>query len=111
MIDRKKVEQSFALRLLRSFCPPHLLEEIEGDLLQRYERDLNPSDRFERSDGYRRRRADLRLLWNAVWYVRPGIVLRNRLSSPLIRLYMIQNNIKIAFRSFAKQKAYTLLNI
>ncbi len=39
-------------RLLQVFCPPHLLEEIEGDLLQKFERDLNPSDRFERSDGY-----------------------------------------------------------
>ncbi len=38
-----------AFRLLRTFCPSHLLEEIEGDLLQRYERDLNPSDRFSLS--------------------------------------------------------------
>jgi hypothetical protein len=29
-----------ATRLLRSFCPPHLLEEIEGDLLQKFERDV-----------------------------------------------------------------------
>ena len=29
---------SLALRLLNLFCPPHLLEEIEGDLVQRYEK-------------------------------------------------------------------------
>ncbi|HTH57580.1 MAG TPA: ABC transporter permease [Cyclobacteriaceae bacterium] len=94
------MEQHFAMRLLRTFCPPHLLEEIEGDLLQRYERDV----RYQK-------KADLRLFWNTIRYFRPGIVLRNKLSSPRIKLYMIQNNIKIAFRNFAKQKAYTLLNI
>lgn len=39
-------------RLLQVFCPAHLLEEIEGNLQQKFEHDLNPSDRFGRSDGY-----------------------------------------------------------
>jgi len=30
----------FSFRLLRAFCPPHLLEEIEGDLLQKFEKDV-----------------------------------------------------------------------
>jgi putative ABC transport system permease protein len=100
MTDRKKVEEGVAFKLLHSFCPPLLLEEIEGDLLQRYERDLHAG-----------RKAHARLFWNVARHFRPGIVLRNRLSSPLIRLYMVKNNIKIAFRNFVRQKAYTGLNI
>lgn len=40
-----------AFWFLRCFCPPHLLEEIEGDLLQRYERDLKSSDHSKWSQG------------------------------------------------------------
>src|SRR5882762_5927770 len=100
-----------SLRLLRRICPAHLIEEIEGDLLQKFEHDLHPSDRLERSDGYWRRRAKRRLVWNAIRFVRPEIILRNKFSLPLIQFSMIRNNIKIAFRNFARQKSYTALNI
>lgn len=40
MTEWEKIDKSFALKLLRSFFPQHLLEEIEGDLLQKFERDL-----------------------------------------------------------------------
>jgi hypothetical protein len=50
MSENRSIDYRF--RFLRWFCPLHLLEEIEGDLLQKFERDLNPSDRYERSDGY-----------------------------------------------------------
>lgn len=49
--------KSFALRLLRSFCPQHLLEEIEGDLLQKFERDVK---------AFGERRAKRRLVWNTI---------------------------------------------
>ena len=28
------------LSFLGTFCPPHLLEEIEGDLIQKFEKDV-----------------------------------------------------------------------
>jgi len=57
-------------RLLEVFCPDHLLEEIEGDLQQKYHRD-------ERTFGIRK--AKLRLLWNVIRYFRPGILLRKQI--------------------------------
>lgn len=98
------------LRFLRWFCPPQLLEEIEGDLLQRYERDLAKAEVTQR-DSKLVQRATWRLFWNTLRFFRPAILLRNKLTPPIIRMYMLQNHIKIAFRNFARQKAYTLLNI
>jgi putative ABC transport system permease protein len=91
-----------ALRFLEWFCPDHLYEEIEGDLIQRFERDLKRHGRTN---------ANRRLGFNVVRFFRPGIILRNKFTFQLIQLYMIRNYIKIAFRSFRKQKSYTLLNV
>ncbi|HLZ16661.1 MAG TPA: ABC transporter permease, partial [Cyclobacteriaceae bacterium] len=103
MENRKdQMPSGWIIRFLRWFCPDHLLEEIEGDLLQRFERDVKIL-----GEGKARRR----LLWNAIRFFRPEIVLRNKFMIPLIRFYMLRNNIKVAFRNFARQKSYTLLNI
>jgi putative ABC transport system permease protein len=89
-------------RLLRTFCPPHLLEEIEGDLLQKFERDIKT---------FGEKKAKRRLVWNVIRFCRPGIVARNKFQIPLIQFYMLRSYIKIAFRTFARQKSYTLLNV
>lgn len=89
-------------KVLSLFCPPHLFEEITGDLLHRYQNDLI------RVGNYKARR---RLLWNTLCFLRPGIILRNTFSPSAISVYMIQNYIITAFRSFKKQKGFTVLNI
>lgn len=83
------------------FVPDHLREEIEGDLLQRFERDI-----ARRGPNVARRR----LLWNTIKFFRPGIILRNKIS-PVRPPLMIRNYLKIAFRSILKQKSYAFLNI
>jgi putative ABC transport system permease protein len=95
------MERSWIIRFLRWFCPTHLLEEIEGDLLQRFERDANK---------YGDKKARTKLIKNTLRFFRPEIILRNKFSKPILH-YMFRNNIKIAFRNFARQKSYTLLNI
>jgi hypothetical protein len=35
----EKSKREGGLRILRWFCPEHLVEEIEGDLLQLFEKD------------------------------------------------------------------------
>lgn len=87
-------------KLLRSFCPEELQEEIEGDLLQRYDRDL---ERHGKSIAKRK------LLLNTIRFFRPSIILRNKIS--IKRNYMIRNYVKIAVRNILKQKSYTILNI
>ncbi|HZI23512.1 MAG TPA: ABC transporter permease, partial [Chryseolinea sp.] len=90
------------LRVLRWFCPPHMYEEIEGDLIQKFHRDVKKLGVEA---------ANRRLLWNTIRFFRPGILLRNKFSLHIIQYYMLRNYIKIAFRNFLKQKSYTLLNV
>ena len=45
------------IRLLSWFCPDHLDEEIEGDLLQKFEKDVNL---------FGERKAKKRLVWSAM---------------------------------------------
>ena len=68
MISKTNISPSpWALKFLQFFCPEHLLEEIEGDLTQKYLRDV-------RSLGPRK--AKMKFVWNAIRFFRPGIFLR-----------------------------------
>jgi putative ABC transport system permease protein len=69
-VSKENLSYSFALKFLRWFCPDHLYEEIEGDLMQKFERDLKQVGE----------KGAKRLLWNVVRFCRPGIVLRNKFS-------------------------------
>ncbi len=106
-----KTDKLFAIRILRLFCPPHLLEEIEGDLLQKFERDLQVTDPSKVSVTSRLRRAKRRLLWNVISYFRPGIMLRNKFLIELNVGYMLQNYFKIAFRHLMRSKVFSMINI
>ncbi|MBX2962153.1 MAG: ABC transporter permease [Cyclobacteriaceae bacterium] len=96
------MENSRAIHLLRWFCPPHLLEEIEGDLLQKFEKDV---------ENFGDRRARRRLVWNTVRYFRPGIVLRNDFDVSLNSMYMFRNYFKVASRVMVRNKSFSLINI
>lgn len=97
-------------RLLRLFCPPALREEIEGDLLQRYERDCAHAS-GAREASRRLARANRRLLWSTLCYFRPGIILRNHFSTDLTTWYMISNYFKVALRFMFRNKAFSAINI
>jgi hypothetical protein len=101
------------LHFLRRFCPPELLEEIEGDLLQRYERDRQRKvpDTLEVSSTYQRKRAERRLLWNTLRFFRPEIILRNKFSMKLNHLPMISNYFKVAYRHLMHSKIFSLINV
>jgi putative ABC transport system permease protein len=89
-------------RLLKLFCPDHLLEEIEGDLLQKYHRDaigLGPG------------KAKRRLLWNVIRFFRPGILFRNRRSMDLNQFYMIKTYTVLAWRTLTRNKVFSTINI
>src|SRR6218665_2354320 len=90
------------LRVLQSFCPEHLYEEIEGDLIQRYQRDV------KRHGAVKARR---KLYWSTLRFFRPGIVLRNKLSFKLNSGTMIYTYLKIAVRSLIKRRAYSFINV
>jgi ABC-type antimicrobial peptide transport system permease subunit len=102
MNDRKSTPPAFIIRILRSFCPDDLLEEIEGDLFQRFERDVKRSGL---------KQARVRFVRNAVSFFRPGIVFRNKVSFQLIDIIMWRNNLKIAVRSAIRHKGFSTINI
>ncbi|MEJ0029599.1 MAG: permease prefix domain 2-containing transporter [Bacteroidota bacterium] len=52
-----------------TFCPPELIEEIEGDLLQRFQKDLTKHGQNV---------AKRKLIWNTVRFIRPSIILRKQ---------------------------------
>src|ERR687884_153545 len=110
-MNRKDISRFWTFRLLRTFCPAHLYEEIEGDLIQRFNKDLNPSDRSKRSDGYWKRRAKRRLIWNALRFFRPGILLRNNVQLNFISMLMFRNNLLMAVRHMRKDKVFSAINI
>jgi putative ABC transport system permease protein len=87
-------------RFLKLFCPPSLLEEIEGDLLERYRKDAAK---------YSIRKAKWKLVWNALRFFRPGIVFRNHFSFK--RNGMIAHYIALSFRSLLRNKAFSFINI
>lgn len=102
-MDKKPcTENTTALRILRCFCPEHLRESIEGDLVQQYEKDV-----AEEGLNVARRR----LLWNCIMFFRPGIILRRRNSISAINTIMLTNYILIAYRNVLKNKAFSIINV
>lgn len=95
-------ENHLAFRFLRSFCPDHLGEEIEGDLRQWYDLD-------EKRHG--KRKAQVRLWWNVLRYFRAGILLRNKRSLHLIQTNMLRNYLQVAVRNLMKNKVFSAINI
>ena len=92
----------FAKKFLQWICPEELREEIEGDLLQRYYRDVKRMDE---------RNARRRLVWSALKFFRPGILLRNKFTFQLINTMMLRNYLIIAFRNVAKNKVFSAINV
>ena len=95
-------QRNHGLRLLRWFCPDHLYEETEGDLIQKFNRDVKT---------FGEKRAKRRLIWNAVRFFRPGVLLRNNFSFELNQGYMLRGYFKIMRRNMIKQKFYSAITI
>jgi putative ABC transport system permease protein len=91
----------FAIRFLRWFCPPELIEGIEGDLLEQFDVDLS-------ADGAPRARR--RFVLNMIKFFRPSLILRNRFRNHLIENLMIRNYFNVALRNIAKRKLYSFIN-
>src|SRR6478609_3874614 len=98
----EKIRNNLALRILQRLCPGNLFEGIEGDLIEQFEID---------AEEVGERKAKLRLYFNALRFLRPGIILRNKFSFQLINLIMLSNYLTIAWRNLLKNKAFSAINI
>ncbi|PZR40154.1 MAG: ABC transporter permease [Azospira oryzae] len=91
-----------AFRLLHFFCPDQLYEEIEGDLIQKFNKDVK---------AFGEKRARRRLLWNTIRFCRPGIVLRNTFSMRISQWDMINHFMKIFWRTSRKNANHSFMTI
>ncbi len=97
--------------MLRFFCPSHLYEEIEGDLIQKFNKDANPPDDLNKPHEYWIRNAKWKLFWNTIQFFRLGIVLRNRFTMQFIQISILSNYLKIGFRSLARRKVHSFITV
>ena len=99
---KEPASPKLTFRFLEWFCPAQLYEEIEGDLIQKFEKDVRLIGE---------RKAKRRLIWNAVRFFRPGIIFRNKVTSPQPPINMLANYFKIAARIMVRNKGYSMINI
>jgi putative ABC transport system permease protein len=85
----------FALLFLNWFCPAHLHEEIEGDLIQKFNRDVKTVGE---------KKAKWRLMWNVIRFFRFEILIRNRKPILFASLHIFSNYAKTAYRSALKNR-------
>ena len=83
------------LKFFRWFCNPDYVEDIEGDLLERFEK----------------RPIRWRFALDVIRLFRPGIIKNFEGSIKLNNYGMLKNNLKIAWRNAVRQKQFTLLNL
>ncbi|MFD2933675.1 permease prefix domain 2-containing transporter [Spirosoma flavum] len=92
-------------RLLEWFCAPHLLEEVQGDLHERFERHVE----LIGVKAARRQYA-----WEVISFLRPFAIKRqtsNYSSPPLFSPVMLHNYLKTAFRNLTKHKVSSAINL
>lgn len=89
-----------ALQFLRWFCRPDYLEEVEGDLIEL----------FEKQHEYAPRRANWSFRWQVLRHLRPDFI---RAFKPLqmIRPDLIRHNLLISYRGFLRNKSAFLINL
>src|SRR5690349_19895677 len=90
------------LRFLRWFCPANLYEGIEGDVLERFESDVEIFGVGE---------AKRNLQWNVIRFFRPAIIFRNRLSISFLPAGMFANYFKMAWRTVIANRTYAVINL
>jgi putative ABC transport system permease protein len=92
----------WAERFLRAICPEDLYEEIEGDLIQRHNKNVG---------AYGQSRAKRILLADTIRYLRPEIILRNKFSTEITRFPMIRHFMLTFFRGTRRSFGYTFINV
>ena len=99
---QNNIPPRWALRFFRWFCNPDFAEDIEGDLLEKFDRTAQ-----EKSIG----KAKWILIADVIRLFRPGIIRPMEGNSQLNNYGMLKNYFTMAFRSMLKQKLYTAINI
>jgi putative ABC transport system permease protein len=90
-----------ALRLLRKFCDPDLLEDVEGDLHELYEQTVSISHR----------KANRMLWWEVIKLFRPGIIKNIGIKTHYNTTAMLKNYLISSWRHLLNHQRFALINI
>ena len=90
----------YALRFLRWFCREDYIEEIEGDLIELFEKkhEVDP------------KKANRQFWWHVIRHFRPDFLRVFKTYSP-INTGMYKNYLKVAWRHLWRQKMYSFINV
>jgi len=91
----------WADRFLEWYCNPSLLEEIQGDAYELFNRTLKNRNR---------KIANIQYVWNVLRFFRWSNVKRSR-SQPSTNFMMYRNYFTVFKRGFVRQKGYSFLNV
>ena len=95
-----KEAPNWPFRVLHWFCDPEIVDDVEGDLRERYQRKYT-----------HRKFADGLLVRDVLLLFRPGIIKTLEGTQKLNYYGMIKNYFKITWRSLLRQKLYSAINI
>ncbi|MEM7513716.1 MAG: permease prefix domain 2-containing transporter, partial [Bacteroidota bacterium] len=89
------------LKLFRWFCHPEFVEDIEGDLTERFQLLVEESGM---------RKAQFRFLWEIIRLIRPSLI-KPLFPNHFIQPAMLKHNLLITYRSFLRNKSSFLINL
>ena len=89
-------------RFFRWYCKPEYQEDIEGDLQERFHRNVDTSGN---------RAANWRFFWDVLLLFRPGIIRTPSVFHPFIPYTMLRFNLILAFRNAMRHKGTFLINL
>jgi putative ABC transport system permease protein len=100
---QEEVPPKWANRFLEWYCRRDRLEEIQGDAYEL----------FFRAVSHNRRKANLYFIWNVMRFFRWKNIRRYNKNEPstILSLSMLQNYIKIGWRSLMRKKAFSFINM
>ncbi|MEQ8926834.1 MAG: ABC transporter permease [Fulvivirga sp.] len=100
-MNSERYHSFWAIRFFRWYCHPDFAEDLEGDLYERYSRNSEKSEQIAR----------LTLIKDVIKLFRPALMRPLFNSKFQNNTSMFKNYFKSAFRSFAKNLSFTLLNV
>uniref|UniRef100_UPI00404B6319 FtsX-like permease family protein n=1 Tax=Fulvivirga sp. TaxID=1931237 RepID=UPI00404B6319 len=98
----KKSPPKFPLRFFRWFCNPDFVEDLEGDLLERFEKRVEEKSIRSARWGFTK---------DVIMLFRPGIIKPITTTQKLTQYDMFKNYYKIGIRNILKYKLFSFINI
>jgi putative ABC transport system permease protein len=94
----------WATRLLRWYCAPHLIEEVEGDLQEEFDYQLQHA-------GLQKARLDY--IRSVIGFIKPFAIKRksSSTSTSFLSMNMIKHYLTVAIRNLVRQKAFSCINV